>query len=96
MAEYLLKNGLPTMNGVVFLDELDRQMVLIRQGMKVMKLSESGLAWGERFSFYDQVTVENTDSNTFFLRSHFVGHLNSFLILHAIRCIPRGWILSKR
>jgi len=44
------------MKGVVFLDELDRQMVLLRKGLKVVKLADSGLAWGERFSFYDQVS----------------------------------------
>lgn len=51
VAEYLLKMGLPGMKGVVFLDELDRQMVLLRN-MKVVKLAESGLKWGERFTFY--------------------------------------------
>lgn len=55
VAKYLLDAGLPHMKGVVFLDELDRQMVLLRQGYKVLKLAESGLAWGERFTFYDQV-----------------------------------------
>ena len=54
-AEYLLKSGLEGMKGVVYLDELDRQMVLLRKGFKVVKLSDSGLAWGERFTFYDQV-----------------------------------------
>ncbi len=43
------------MKGVVFLDELDRQMVLLRKGLKVVKLADSGLEWGERFTFYDQV-----------------------------------------
>ena len=55
VAEYLLVTGLPEMKGVVFLDELDRQMVLLRKGLKVVKLAESGLAWSERFTFYDQV-----------------------------------------
>ena len=54
-AQKLLEYGLPDMKGVVYLDELDRQMVLLRKGLKVVKLVESGLAWGERFSFYDQV-----------------------------------------
>ena len=54
-AEILLKLGLKGMKGVVFLDELDRQMVLLRKGLKVVKLADSGLAWNERFSFYDQV-----------------------------------------
>ncbi len=58
VAEYLLctKGGLLGMKGVVFLDELDRQMVLLRKGFKVVKLADSGLEWGERFTFYDQVS----------------------------------------
>lgn len=32
VAQYLLRKGLPTMAGVVFLDEEDRQMVLVREG----------------------------------------------------------------
>ena len=55
VATYLLKRGLKDMKGVVFLDELDRQMVLLRKGLKVVKISDSGLAWNERFTFYDQV-----------------------------------------
>jgi len=35
VAEYLLRNGLSTLKGVVFLDEKDRQMVLLRKGYKV-------------------------------------------------------------
>ena len=61
VAEHLLKAGLKTLKGVVFLDEQDRQMVLLRKGMKVVKLSESGLAWHERFSFYDQVHTTGMD-----------------------------------
>jgi hypothetical protein len=54
-AEYLLKCGLEGLKGVVYLDEMDRQMVLLRKGLKVVKLADSGLAWNERFTFYDQV-----------------------------------------
>jgi hypothetical protein len=61
VAQYLLEAGLKGMKGVVFLDELDRQMVLLRQGFKVVKLAESGLAWGERFTFYDQVHTTGMD-----------------------------------
>lgn len=57
VAKYLLENGLPTMDGVVFLDENDAKMVLTRNGMKVIKLSQCGLAFDQRFSFYDQVTA---------------------------------------
>ena len=60
-AQKLLDYGLPIMKGVVFLDEYDRQMVLLRKGRKVVKLAESGLAWGERFTFYDQVHTTGMD-----------------------------------
>lgn len=56
VAEYLLTAGLVDVKGVVYLDEADRQMVLLRKGRKVVKLSESGLDWNERFTFYDQVS----------------------------------------
>jgi hypothetical protein len=56
-AEYLLKAGLKDMKGVVFLDEEDRQMILMRKGWKVMKLADCGLAFNERFSFYDHVRL---------------------------------------
>ena len=56
MAQYLLANGgLAGMQGVVYLDGEDRKMILMRTGLKVMKLEQSGVAWGDRFSFYDQV-----------------------------------------
>ncbi len=55
VAKYLLQSGLEGMKGVVYLDERDRQMVLLRDGLKVLKLAESGLGFGERFTFYDQV-----------------------------------------
>ncbi|KAJ1425171.1 hypothetical protein B484DRAFT_93375, partial [Ochromonadaceae sp. CCMP2298] len=60
-AEYLLQAGLAGLKGVVFLDELDRQMVLLRKGLKVVRLSDSGLAWNERFTFYDQVHTTGMD-----------------------------------
>jgi hypothetical protein len=44
-----------SMKGVVFLDERDRQMVLLRSGLRVLPLKASGLRWNERFTFYDQV-----------------------------------------
>lgn len=61
VAQYLLGAGLSSMKGVVYLDELDRQMVLLRKGLKVVKLAESGLAWSERFTFYDQVHTTGMD-----------------------------------
>ena len=66
VAEYLLRTGLSGLKGVVYLDELDRQMVLLRKGFKVVKLAESGLAWNERFSFYDQVSWLKQCSRDYF------------------------------
>lgn len=61
-ADYLLSSGLPvTIKGVVFLDEYDRQMVLLRRGRKVVKLADCGLALNERFSFYDHVHTTGMD-----------------------------------
>ena len=60
VAEYLLKVGLSTMEGVVFLDEEDRKMILLRSG-KVMKLEQCGVPMARRFSFYDQVHTTGMD-----------------------------------
>lgn len=61
VAKYLLTHGLKSMEGVVFLDSEDRQMILLRTGMKVMQLNQCGLPWGKRFSFYDQVHTTGMD-----------------------------------
>jgi hypothetical protein len=59
VALYLLQHGLKDMDGVVFLDSLDRQMILLRTGWIVMELWQSGLGSPRmahrRFTFYDQV-----------------------------------------
>jgi hypothetical protein len=49
------------MQGVVFLDALDRKMILVRASMKVMPLEQSGIERGARFSFYDQVHTTGMD-----------------------------------
>jgi hypothetical protein len=49
------EHGLPTMQGVVFLDALDRKRILVRASMKVMPLEQSGIDKANRFSFYDQI-----------------------------------------
>jgi hypothetical protein len=54
VAAYLLDEGLTGMDGVVFLDEDDRQMILLRHNRRVVKLSECGVARNRRFSFYDR------------------------------------------
>jgi hypothetical protein len=55
VAHYLLSSGLPQMEGVVFLDEADRKMVLTRDGMRVVPLNQCGIDVSKRFAFYDQV-----------------------------------------
>jgi hypothetical protein len=57
VARYLLEHGLPNMEGVVFLDSLDRKMILCRSGMKVVKLSQCKIPLEKRFTFYDQVCL---------------------------------------
>jgi len=61
VAEYLLKNGLDQLEGVVFLNQRDERMVLVRQGFKVIELAQCGLAWHQRFTFYDHVHTVGMD-----------------------------------
>ena len=53
VAQELLQRGLPDVDAVIFLDELDRKMALLRNGFKVVELAECGVALERRFSFYD-------------------------------------------
>lgn len=84
VAEYLLTAGCKEMKGVVFLDELDRQMVLLRKGFKVVKLADAGLEWNERFSFYDQV------------RAYFFCIYLLFILFCCVRYTPLEWISNRR
>ena len=61
VAQYLLKHGLTDMEGVVFLDELDRKMILVRATGRVLKLAECGIPKVKRFAFYDQVHTTGMD-----------------------------------
>jgi len=61
VAKYLLDNGLPWCEGVVFLDEADRKMILVRATGRVLKLSQCGIAKEKRFAFYDQVHTTGMD-----------------------------------
>lgn len=62
VAKYLLSNGLPnTFDGVVFLDHKDRKMILMRHGMNVVRLNQSGIPPHRRFSFYDQIHTTGMD-----------------------------------
>lgn len=62
VAKYLLTHGLPKeFDGVVFLDHQDRKMILMRNGMNVVRLNQSGIPPQKRFSFYDQIHTTGMD-----------------------------------
>jgi hypothetical protein len=62
VAKYLLTHGLPNeFDGVVFLDHKDRKMILMRHGMNVVRLNQSGIPPHRRFSFYDQIHTTGMD-----------------------------------
>ncbi|CEL97859.1 unnamed protein product [Vitrella brassicaformis CCMP3155] len=61
VARRLLAAGLKGHDGVVFLDSQDRQMVLMREGGKVLPLAQCGLSWDKRFTFYDQIHTTGMD-----------------------------------
>jgi hypothetical protein len=62
VAKYLLANGLPEQfEGVVFLDHKDRKMILMRLGMNIVRLNQSGIPPQKRFSFYDQIHTTGMD-----------------------------------
>ena len=54
VARYLLGRGLAGMEGVVFLDDRDRKMIMLRAGYRVLTLAGCGVAATRRFSFFDQ------------------------------------------
>lgn len=62
VARFLLRTGLTSMDGVVFLDNRNRQMVLLRSNDgKPVRLADCGVAWDKRFTFYDQFHTTGTD-----------------------------------
>eukprot|EP01012_Entosiphon_sulcatum_P009332 TRINITY_DN1521_c0_g2_i1.p1 TRINITY_DN1521_c0_g2~~TRINITY_DN1521_c0_g2_i1.p1 ORF type:complete len:4962 (-),score=1074.52 TRINITY_DN1521_c0_g2_i1:73-14958(-) len=62
VAKYLLQDDrLPGFEGVVFLDELDRKVVLLRSTGRVVLLEECGMGLERRFAFYDQIHTTGMD-----------------------------------
>lgn len=61
VAQYLLQNGLPWCEGVVFLDDYDCKMVLVRATGRVLKMAQCGIPPEQRFAFYDQVHTTGMD-----------------------------------
>ena len=61
VAEYLLSKLNDSYQGVVYLDRNDQKMILLRSSRQSLKLSQSGVPWKNRFSFYDQVHTTGMD-----------------------------------
>ena len=62
VAEILMADGgLPGVDGVVYLDSLDRKMILLRKTMRSVLLEESGVPTSKRFAFYDEVHTTGMD-----------------------------------
>jgi len=62
VALFLLEAGLHSMDGVVYLDEHDQQMILLRtSGGIPIPASQCGVAPSRRFSFFDQIHTTGID-----------------------------------
>jgi hypothetical protein len=63
VAKYLLEKGLRNngIDGVVYLDELDRKMVLVAATGRSIKIEECGIELNRRFAFYDQIHTTGMD-----------------------------------
>ena len=61
VARYLMNNGLPHMDGCVYLDENDCKMIYTRGAVKAVPMNECGISKEKRFTFYDQVHTTGMD-----------------------------------
>jgi len=62
VARFLLEKGLAWAEGCVFLDENDRQMILMRKDWNVIPLQRvAAMPMSKRFTFYDQVHTTGMD-----------------------------------
>ena len=61
VARALLERGLAKFEGVVYLDDADRKMILLRRGWATLPLERAGVPREKRFTFYDQVHTTGMD-----------------------------------
>lgn len=61
VAQELLDRGLPWCEGVVFLDDDDKQQVLVRATGRVVSADQCGVSLERRFAFYDQIHTTGMD-----------------------------------
>lgn len=60
-AKYLLRFLPAPFEGVVYLDRLDRQMIVLRNSGRCLPLSQCGVKPENRFTFYDQIHTTGMD-----------------------------------
>ncbi|KAL1504687.1 hypothetical protein AB1Y20_008467 [Prymnesium parvum] len=60
-ARFLLQEGLRGMQACVFLDESGQKMVLMRDGLKLLRLDRCGVGVENRFTFFDHIHTTGTD-----------------------------------
>lgn len=61
VAQKLLDMGLVWCDGVVFLDDQDKQQVLVRATGRVVSADQCGVSLDKRFAFYDQIHTTGMD-----------------------------------
>ena len=61
VAQQLLDRGLTWCEGVVFLDDDDKQQVLVRATGRVVSADQCGVSLERRFAFYDQIHTTGMD-----------------------------------
>jgi hypothetical protein len=61
VAKQLLDRGLTWCDGVIFLDDDDRQQVLVRATGRVVSADQCGVSLEKRFAFYDQIHTTGMD-----------------------------------
>jgi hypothetical protein len=61
VAKQLLDRGIPWCDGVVFLDDDDKQQVLVRATGRVVSADQCGVPLERRFAFYDQIHTTGMD-----------------------------------
>ena len=61
VAQQLLDRGLTWCDGVVFLDDDDKQQVLVRATKRVVSADQCGVSLEKRFAFYDQIHTTGMD-----------------------------------
>lgn len=61
VAQQLLDRGLEWCDGVVFLDDQDKQQVLVRATGRIVSADQCGVSLERRFAFYDQIHTTGMD-----------------------------------